>query len=154
MSGKVEPISVSKILVASDGSEYSRKAVDWAVDLAKKWNASIYLIHVLEEKKIPKGLKEFAETEKLNVGEYFRMVCDINQFFGKAEAGIKKAGIKVEQICVEGDPAEEIINTAKRKQIDLIVIGSRGLGRFSKAVMGSVSTKVCNHAPCTCITVK
>lgn len=43
---------------------------------------------------------------------------------------------------------------AKKKRVGLIVMGNRGQGRFSKVFMGSVSTKVCNHAHCTCITVK
>lgn len=55
---------------------------------------------------------------------------------------------------VDRDPADESLSSAKDLDVDMIVMGSRGLGRFSQVFMGSVSTKVCNHALCTGITVK
>lgn len=155
------PISMNKILVAVDGSTHSKKAVELSIDLAKKWNSKIYLIHVREKKNIPEGFKELKyKGEKLSIverkpfSEYFDMVCERDQFLGEAAEILKSAGINVERICIEGDPADEIIKAAKKYNVDLIVMGSRGLGRFSIAVMGNVSTKVCNHAHCTCITVK
>lgn len=148
-------MSVNRILVAVDGSEHSRKAVDLAVDLAKKWGSEIYLIHVLEEKKVPDEFREFARVERVPVSEYFNLVCQTSGFLGEAEAKAKAAGIwKVERICAQGNPADEIISAAEKYKVDMVVMGNRGLGGFSKAIMGSVSTKVCNHAHCTCIAVK
>ncbi|WP_309492821.1 universal stress protein [Candidatus Hecatella orcuttiae] len=147
--------SVDRILVAVDGSEHSKKAADLAVDLAKKWEAELYLIHVLEEKGVPKEFKEFARIEKVPVSEYFNLVCQTGGFLGEAEVKAKAAGIKkVERICAQGNPADEIINAAERLGVDMVVLGSRGLGGFSRAIMGSVSTKVCTHVNCACVTVK
>jgi nucleotide-binding universal stress UspA family protein len=81
-------------------------------------------------------------------------VCQRDQFLGEAEERIKKAGVQVELICVQGDPADEILRAIEENNVDLIVMGNRGLGGFSRTFMGSVSMKVCNHAPSTCITVK
>lgn len=153
MSKRLVPISVNRILVPIDGSEHSKKAVELAIDVANKWGAEMYLIHVQEEKKIPEGFKEYAKSEKIPPSSYYDMVC--KQLFDPIEARAKAAGIKkIEHTCVYGHPADQIIKAAKKNKIDLIIMGSRGLGRFSKTIMGSVSTKVCNYAHCTCITVK
>ncbi len=152
MAEKRKTTSVNRILVAVDGSEHSKKAVGMAIDMAKKWNSKIYLIHVAE-KNIPSSFIEFARDEGIDAFDYFERVC--SQILGSAEDRVKKAGIKkVERTCPTGNPADEIIKEARKKKVDLIIMGSRGLGRFSRAVMGSVSTKVCNHADSTCITVK
>lgn len=143
--------SVRRILVAVDGSKHSDKAVGLGIDMANKWQAKIYIIHVTDAvfKKILPGYLAIPKVPKF---EYERIR---KQILDPAEAKIKKAGIKgVESIIADGHPADEIINTARKKKVDLIIMGNRGLGSFSRAVMGSVSAKVCNHAPCTCITVK
>lgn len=54
----------------------------------------------------------------------------------------------------EGDPAETIITYAKDHGMDIIIMGSRGLGKFKGLVLGSVSHKVCQMSGCTCVTVK
>jgi nucleotide-binding universal stress UspA family protein len=145
-----------KFLVAVDGSEHSKKAVDMAIDMAKNGHSEIILIHVMEERGVPEGLEPWMKIEGLrSFGDYVEFVCRSDQFLGEAEERIKAAhGIKVEHICVNGDPADEILRAAESNNVDAIVMGSRGLGRFSRSFMGSVSTKVCNHAKSTCITVK
>ena len=147
---------MKRFLVAVDGSEHSKKAVDMAIDMAKKGHAEIILIHVMEERGVPKGLDPWMKIEGMrSSGDYFEWVCKSDQFLGEAEERIKAArGIEVEHICVNGDPADEILNAADSHKVDVIVMGSRGLGRFSRSFMGSVSTKVCNHANRTCVTVK
>lgn len=149
---KSETTKMDRILVAVDGSEHSKKAVDMAIDMAKKWSSKIYLIHVAEN-KIPAEFLEYAKDEEIDASDYYGRVC--TQIIESAEDKIKKAGIKkVERICPTGDPADEIIKQAKKNKVDLIIMGSRGRGRLSRALMGSVSTKVCNYADSTCITVK
>lgn len=153
MSKKLAPLKVSKILVPIDGSEHSKKAVDLAVDMALKYDAEIYFLHALEERKIPEGFKEYARSERIPPSSYFGMVCET--FVGDAQKKAETAGVKkVEVICERGNPADKILNVAKKNKVDMIIMGTRGLGGFSRAIMGSVSTKVCNHAHCTCITVK
>jgi nucleotide-binding universal stress UspA family protein len=148
-------VVVKKVLVAVDGSEHSKKAVDLAIDMAKKWRAGIVLIHVKEERGVPEGLEEWMKLEGVrSFADYFEMACRSDQFLGEAEERIKTARQKVERICVNGDPADEILKAAEIRNVDMIIMGSRGLGRFSRSFMGSVSTKVCNHANRTCVTVK
>ncbi len=160
--GKKSASSVSRILVAVDGSKNSDKAVGLGIDMAKKWNAEIHLIHVMDiapsgELLMPDvSFYKRPESEDVKgpgVGVYYDKICE--QIIVSAERRMRKAGIKkVNTICVAGNPADEIIKVAKKNKVDLIIMGNRGKGRFSKAIMGSVSTKVCNFSENTCITVK
>ena len=76
---------MKRILVALDGSEHSKKAANLAIDLAKKYDAKLYIIHVLENKKIPEGFAEFARDERIP-SDYFGLVCRNDKFIGEAEA--------------------------------------------------------------------
>jgi nucleotide-binding universal stress UspA family protein len=77
------------------------------------------------------------------------------QVLERAEAAAAKAGVKkVSSVLAGGDPADAILETAKREKADMIVLGSRGLGDLKGFFLGSVSHKVSAHAACTCVTVK
>lgn len=76
------------------------------------------------------------------------------QVIERAGQAAKKAGVKrVATVLKGGDPADAILETAKREKADMIVLGSRGLGDFKGLVLGSVSHKVSSRAECTCVTV-
>lgn len=153
MSNRLVPISIARILVGVDGSEHSKKAIELGVDLASRLNAEIYFIHVLEETSLPQGFEEYARIEHMDYASYFEAANE--QFLVPAGDRAKAAGIKkIEPLSVSGDPADEILRAAETYQVDLIILGSRGLGKFSRDFLGSVSAKVLNHSKCTCIVVK
>ena len=78
-----------------------------------------------------------------------------NKIVALAEERARKKGAKqIEAIVVEGDPSERIINHAKDHDVDIIVIGSRGLGTFKGLLLGSVSNKVSHRADRTCVIVR
>ena len=66
------------------------------------------------------------------------------------ESGVDRVRLRV----VEGHPVHEIVETAKSESVDMIFLGSRGLGDMLGFMMGSVSHKVMHLAPCTCVAVK
>jgi nucleotide-binding universal stress UspA family protein len=66
----------------------------------------------------------------------------------------KKQGATVEAVAMEGDPASKIVGYADKGGFDMIVMGSRGLGRFKEMMLGSVSSKVLHHAKCSVLIVK
>ena len=153
MAQRLVPISIGKVLVGFDGSEHSKKAVELGVGLALKWNAELYLIHVLEEYDVPEGYRQFARIEHLDPSTYFDRVGE--EFLQPAEDRARAAGIrKLERINAQGHPAEEILNAAHEHNVDLIILGCRGFGKFPRTFLGSVSTKVLTHANCSCIIVK
>ena len=152
MDNKLAGFPVNKILVAVDGSENSNKAVALGVEIARKWKPKVYIINVTED-NIPEGFARFAHDEHVSVSEYYKRAC--SQIVADAAGAFIRSGIKkIVTTCPSGDPAEEIIKAAEDNDVDLILMGIMGRGGFSRKVMGSVSSKVCNHVKSTCITVK
>jgi nucleotide-binding universal stress UspA family protein len=66
----------------------------------------------------------------------------------------KEAGVRIKTQLQEGDPASVILNESSAGKYDLIIMGSRGLGRFKRLLLGSVSTKVVHHASCSILVVR
>lgn len=140
------------ILVAIDGSEHSKNALEIACDISSKYNADIHLIHVPE-----------VEATAIAVGPSAVIVQPSDEIIENAgrhimdkateqavHFGCKPSGVKISQ----GDPAQIILNQASDLNADLLVTGRRGMGKLSGLLMGSVSQKVSQLAPCPCLTVK
>lgn len=149
---------ISTILVPTDGSEHAAKAVGFAADLAAKYGAKIHLVHVLPDmgtSNIPQELRSYARLEHVEVTErdVIKSIAEEILHRGTTEARAHGAG-EIETTMAVGGPAEETLKLAKQTHADLIVMGSRGLGDLKGLLMGSVSHKVSQLAPCTCITVK
>jgi nucleotide-binding universal stress UspA family protein len=144
---------LQKILVAVDGSEFSKKALEFACELARKFDGSLHIVHV------PQGS---AADRVMVLGGASIMIHAEREQIEKAghtlveaanEIAEKKLPRKVTTELRGGDPAAEIVASAKENESDCIVLGSRGLGDFGGLLLGSVSHKVNHSAPCTCITV-
>jgi len=147
---------IKKILVPVDGSEHANRAVELAANLASQYDATIHLLHVVTLTEIPDGIREYMKLERINESPYIVALQSLGDHV--VEAASQKAKEKgaehVHTTVMEGDPAQSIIDYAKKGGFDMIVIGSRGLGKFQGVMLGSVSTKVCHFADQTCITVK
>jgi nucleotide-binding universal stress UspA family protein len=140
---------MEKILVPVDGSEQSHKAVAFAADLARHYNTTMYLLHVFKLTIIPEGLGEYVVSDRVQL----RALGD--KIIAAAEDEAKGQGIeRIKATVLEGDPAERIIDYAKEHEVDIIVIGSRGLGTFKGLLLGSVSNKVTHKADRTCVIVR
>lgn len=147
---------LKKILVPIDGSEHAHKAVDFAANMAVQNEAGIHLLHVVSPAKIPEEIVELARAEHVEgppTTAYLEFVG--NRILHEAERRAKEKAVSdVETSVMEGDPAEVIIDYAKKGMFDMIVIGSRGLGSVKGLFLGSVSSKVCHATDRTCVTVK
>ncbi len=131
----------SKILVAVDGSPSSDRSLAYAFDIAKKYGGSIVLIHVVERPVYPyvyppKGIN--FEGSALDM-----IKKAASRLLQEKKGELLNKGIKTDAILVVGDPAGEILKASE--ECDLIVMGSRGLGRAKILLLGSVSTKVSQH---------
>lgn len=147
---------IKKVLVAVDGSENSLKAVDYAIDIALKYNCEMYLLHVVDRVRVPDEFKEYVAAEKIKDPPEYLVLKEIgNRILKKVEETAREKGIQtVHSIIVEGDPADKITAFARDSRIDWIFLGSRGLGGVKGLLMGSVSNKVCHLTDSTCIAVK
>ena len=139
---------IKKILVAIDGSEASKHAVDFAVDLAEQTSAEIQLLTVVPPVLLPslgfykvksKAIRECADELETIFWEILAKSLD--------EVQKRRPKLKVSTKLEMGEPHKKIIQTAKLGNFDLIVMGSRGLGsRFT--ALGSVSSRVIDKASC------
>ncbi len=147
---------IKKILVAVDGSEHSLKAVDYAIDVALKYESEMYLLHVVDKVEIPEEIRKYASVEKIEDPPEYLIFNEIgNRILKKLEEKAKMSGVKeVHAIIQEGDAAENITAFARDNDVDWIFLGNRGLGGVKGLLMGSVSNKVCHLTDSTCITVK
>ena len=145
-----------KILIPFDGSVHSKKAILFAADVAQQHDSELFLIHVVKDKDIPPEILEYIESEKIDGGIGKVSAKLISEGIMKAaQQQVRDMGLKIAKSMVfRGDPAEEIIQFARNNDIDMIVIGSRGLGKIKGLLLGSVSSKVCQLAECTCVTIK
>jgi len=151
---------INRILVATDASAASNRALEMAVQFARQHDAELLLVHVIRDMQIPFEIKEIPELE-LNKFEAFSDARE--EVMRKiAEAVLKNAkekalnagAIKVKTAIGTGDPANSILGFAKRREVDLIVMGTRGLGKLKGTILGSVSRKVTNNAETSCLTVR
>jgi nucleotide-binding universal stress UspA family protein len=147
---------VKKILVPIDGSDHAKKAIEFGGNTALQYDAAVYLLHVVAENKIPEDVLHYIQTEKFEDAPesvYLQIVAE--RITKSAEEDLRSKGVKeVHSAVLQGDPAEKINEYSREKGIDMIIIGSRGLGSFRGLLLGSVSSKVCHTAECTCMTVK
>lgn len=145
-----------KILVAVDGSEPALRAVDIAAGLAQKFGSELLVVTVVESLRLTPEARQFAESEHMKEPP----AALANRLVGEplasqaARRAAAKGAKKVSQLVEDGDPAQEILQLAKHASVDLIVLGSRGLGTIRGLLMGGVSHKVMNLSECPCMTVK
>ena len=134
------------ILVPLDGSDYSKKALLQACDMAKNYQANLILVYVVDKTR---------SLNLLDKNEYLKMLRKFGEkvlIKGKETAQTK--GMDVTTIMKEGNVTNEIVKLAKNKKCNLIIVGSKGLGAAARFFLGSVSNKVANNSPCSVLIVK
>lgn len=139
-----------KILVAIDGSDNSKRAMEVAKDLGNQLDAEITLFNAPMAQVNTRNLvnREFYDDlNKKSVEQAHELLREGIKYFDDFEG-------KVDTLYREGDPADQIINVAEEKDYDLIILGRRGVGRFSRALLGSVSNKVVNHSNTSVLIIK
>ena len=129
-----------KILVAVDGSQHARAALDLAVDLAQRYQASLCVLHAFPHVSDLLGTPHYESllAARSMIGQ---------QLLESAQTQVGDA-VVVETQLIEGPPAPAILRVAEEEGCDLIVIGSRGRGQIAGILLGSVSSTVAQRAHC------
>jgi nucleotide-binding universal stress UspA family protein len=135
------------ILVAVDGSEHALKAASIAGDLARQMQAELRVVTAYEP--VPTYLGEPNLQHALN--ERF---AQANQILAEAAQQIGELPGELKTDVLEGPAAEAILAVVEARGNDLIVMGTRGLGRLQGLLLGSQSQKVVSHAPCPVLLVR
>jgi nucleotide-binding universal stress UspA family protein len=175
---------LTKILCAIDGSDHAEKAANWASVLAQKFGAELILLFVVPHRMAPPELRRMAEAEHVvrptapapppvspqpgmpsrwtseDLARNAATSATIYEELGErlveaARWQAESAGVtKVRGLVEDGDPAHRIVEIAKREDVDLIVMGRRGLADLKALLLGSVTHKVAQAATCACLTVE
>ena len=149
---------ISKILVAVDGSEGSMLAADSAIDMTKKNNAELIALNVIHSQKylyspayawrpvIPSTTNSIIKNQEEEAQKWLAIV--------REKANDNKIMLRTEFIIDPMSIVGAIVEYAERENIDLLVIGSRGLASFKKLLIGSVASGVVTYAHCPVMVVK
>jgi nucleotide-binding universal stress UspA family protein len=132
------------IVVGTDGSETADRAVERAAKLAEQCGATLHVVSAYE----PAAAHVGADAGEFTVSSDF-----------KADAALSKTSdlaprsVEVKTHSPNGDPADALVDVARREGADVIVLGSRGM-RGARRLLGSVPNKVSHHAPCDVLIVR
>jgi len=146
----VETMTKKKVLFATDYSEASRHALQFATTLARDWDAVLLIVHVSETEQYPVGelydeepkppAEQVAALEKV-VPTDSSVTCEHKLLFGPSSSEIVK-------------PADEIIRFADDQRVDAIVLGTHGRSGLDHLLMGSVAESIMRHASCPVVTIR
>ena len=144
-------MEIKSILFPTDFSEGSSQALQYAVDMAKKYGAKLYIVHVIYD--IAKATGWY--VPHVSIDEMYKEIQEGAkkelEKFGVEELG----GVKnIERSVLMGVPHEEIMNFAKKNKIDLIIMGTHGRKGIDRILFGSTAAQVVRFAPCPVLTVR
>lgn len=146
---------INKILVATDASTVSSRAVSFAAQLSAAHDAQLLILNVIRDMQLPDELKKAPEIESFNNAreDLMRQISD--KILAEAKKKAKNSGAKQVQTAIGcGDPATSVAGFAKRRNVDLIVVGTRCLSKLKGASMGSVSRKLMDLSNVNCLVVR
>ncbi len=138
---------MQRILVATDGSEAADRAVDYAAKLAKRLDSSLLIVNVIGGYGLPDSLfSRFTDAQQTWFRELLESLSA--QILTKARDRARVLGdASIQLESRSGDVAQTVVDIAKEKDADLVVVGKRGLGRSHELLLGSVSQKLVRLAP-------
>jgi len=134
---------LKRIMVATDRSESAGRAVDWAADMAGRFDAELVLLQVLVPENAPGTEAGAAEATRASYAA---------QDLAKLAATL--AGSRgVAKVVVDSDPARAIVEAAEREKVDVVVVGNLGMSGRKEFLLGNVPNRVSHNARCTVIIV-
>jgi nucleotide-binding universal stress UspA family protein len=146
-------VAVKKILTPIDRSGYKEKILAYAVSLGKAWGAELTVIHVIDPGRgVPGGRVKEKEREREEEAKRQAEVLVLNTI----DPLIRKEGINIKkEVIEESDTVEKsIIDYAKKNNIDVIVIGTKGMSAIEEYFFGSVANAVIHHAHCPVFAIR
>src|SRR5512135_762290 len=138
---------MKKILVAHDGSKSSEKALKKAFQIAETFGSSLTVLSVIPDLYF----SELMEMDRARILD--TMAKETGEMMKKIKSKAKHVKT-LKTLIKQGDPAEEILETAEKMKADVIITGSHGRHGAQRFLLGSVSSKIVDHAECDVLVVK
>jgi nucleotide-binding universal stress UspA family protein len=145
---QLSEFNINRILIPTDFSETAAVAVDHAIDLAKKFNATLYLLHVIDAGAY-QGI--FSPSKKTDYSELESSQLELQGYAHKLE---KEHGIDVAHEVVSGRIHEEIVRITEESGADLIVMGTHGTSGWEEFFVGSNAFKVVTQSSCPVLSIQ
>ena len=139
-----------KVLVATGGSPWSEKAVQFAIEMAKDYSLRIVILHVITDAPPYFIAEAGASVDQVLEGSEEAG----REILAEAVRHAEAAGVQCETELAWGRVPEVVCRVAQDRECDLIVVGSRGLTGFKRLMLGSISNAVAAKAPCPVMVVK
>jgi nucleotide-binding universal stress UspA family protein len=137
-------VTVQHVLVPIDFSPYAEQAFDYAIALAQKLRARVTLLHVIQPPLVT-GADMGVWPSPTFIDELEAAITrDLEGYLARVTA----AGLEGEMAVVHGTPFHEILETARKRQVDLIIMGTHGRTGLPHVLLGSVAEKVARLASC------
>ena len=141
-------IKLRNILVPTDFSECSQKALSYALSFARQFGAEILLLHVVES--VPAVAHDaLIQSSMLTVALHEESERQLDRLQREC-----LADAPVSTLTTDGLPWQRIVEVAREKNIDLIVAGTGGRNRLARVLMGSTAERIVRHAPCPVLVVR
>jgi nucleotide-binding universal stress UspA family protein len=147
-------LSISKILVAVDGSDPSFNASTYAIDFAKRNDAELIVLYIVSP--VPYSQFEYANIGRMKEIESIEKEKAQQEVVDKVKqkATENKVSVKTEVLIKYTSVVKEIVEYAENDKVDMIVIGSRGMTGLKKILLGSVANGVVTYSHCPVLVVK
>ena len=145
-------MQIKTILVATDFSEPAARAIETAVEFAKKFNAKLIVLHAYKV-EIPMASPMVAGGYVLPDGFFEQLGQHARARVEETASEIRARGVDAVGIAVEQSPALAIVDEAREQNADLIIMGTRGLTGIKHVALGSVAERVVRTAPCAVLTI-
>lgn len=143
-------LAFNRILVPVDFSTNSARALDYAIALARQFDADLHLVHVCE---VPSMATVSMDAYAIAYQDWSRQLGDeAGRQLERLREGL--AGVRVSTEVLFGSPARTIVSAAADNRADLIVMGTHGHGPVMHMVMGNVAERVVRLATCPVLTVR
>jgi nucleotide-binding universal stress UspA family protein len=149
MTSELEPVDIKTILVAVDGSEYSDKAVQYGSEIGPPLGAEVLLLYV-----VPMLVSATPYHDTVSDQPFLALQKVGEDILTRSKKLAEENGCEVTDLISHGDPASRIIEIAEEREVDIIIMGSRGVSGIKRLFVGSVSDKVMKDAPCPVLVVR
>ena len=141
---------VSTVAVGTDGSDRAAKAVEFAIEMAKRFDAKLVAIssyHPVSESRVRQEQEDAPQDVQWSINP----MEDVDAILSSVESRALEAGVEVTTVSSQGHPADVLVKHAEEQGADVLVVGNRGMHR---RVLGSVPNTVTHKAHCTVVVVK
>jgi nucleotide-binding universal stress UspA family protein len=141
---------IKTVAVGTDGSDTAAKAVEFAIDMAERYEAKIVFLSAYKASSDASQKREARDAPE-DVQWQFSNSEDVDPALSDAEETAKERGLDAKTEAKEGEPSKVLVELADKHNADVLVIGNKGMDR---KVLGSVPNTVSHKAPCSVVIVK